>query len=110
MANHGSEEPFCVFYCLLLGDNQDEFPGIDRELRKRKVRARYLESPWGGRVYAIPGDQVQKLPAGLGAEDRYYSCLHYLGDDKSGHSIYPMPRISEYLKSIKLDHLKWQEL
>lgn len=80
--------PFCPFYCR----TSWETDVIEAQLRKRGiVGASYLEMGSRWRLWKIPGDQVHKLPAWLGDEERYYSSIYYLPvDDDSGHSIYPM--------------------
>lgn len=72
-------------YCILPGGNQAEFLDLDIELSKRKVAAKYCETRVGTRIYWIPADELSKL-----AHDERGP---YLGDDDSGHSIYPLPLV-----------------
>ena len=77
-------------YCILPSGNADEFPQLDSELIRRGVAAKYCESRHGSRIYWIPNSELGKLPV----DDKGA----YLGDDNSGHSIYPLPDVDEYRK------------
>lgn len=78
----GLQKHVHYLYCILPSGNEDEFEDLDRELIKRGVDAEYRETLAEGRIYRIPGLQILKLPTD---EDGAY-----LGDDTSGHSIYPL--------------------
>lgn len=66
-------------YCILPSGNASEFPWLERELIKRKVRSfkKHLKS--GGMAYKINVKYQHLLPKDKGS--------HYLGDDNHGHSL-----------------------
>jgi hypothetical protein len=68
-------------YCILPGGNAPEFDDLDNELRRRGIKAHYRQLRAGGRLYRISSEDVPLLPDDGGP---------YLGDDQSGHSIYPL--------------------
>lgn len=71
------------FYgCILPSGNAGEFSKLDDELIKRGIAFGVANMPNGGRIYKIPEDQLHKLP-----QDEQGP---YLGDDDSGHTIYPI--------------------
>jgi hypothetical protein len=70
------------FYCFLSPGNRDEFLSLDCELIRRGVDASISYIPAGGRLYRIPGSDLQKLPSNEKG--------HCLGGDNSGHSIYKL--------------------
>ena len=67
-------------YCILPGGNAREFPQLDKELMKRRVKAEICRLIQGGRIYRIPVSQLGRLPKDEKGP--------YLGDDERGHSIY----------------------
>jgi hypothetical protein len=67
-------------YCILPSGNQHEFPQLDAELLKRGVKASISDMSAGGRIY-----RFEDL-AGLPSDEKG----PYLGDDESGHSLYPL--------------------
>ena len=78
----GQVGQWACLYCALPGGNEAEFPEIDAELKRRRVKAEFSPMDGGGRVYRIPSTELHKLPA-----DRRGP---YLGDDHDGHAVYPM--------------------
>jgi hypothetical protein len=72
--------------CLPNG-NRDEFPKLEAELRRRGITAVIHDAKGGGRIYGIPDDQVHLLPT----DERG----PYVGDDKSGHGMYPIDSFIE---------------
>lgn len=70
------------YYCILPSGNRSEFGNLDAELKKRGVAADYADLHAGGRLYRIPQTELPKLPKDEKGP--------YLGDDDSGHTIYPL--------------------
>jgi len=68
-------------YRQLPSGNQDDYPELDAELLRRGVNASFLATAGGGRIYRIPTEDLGKLPHEDGEP--------YLGDDRSGYSLYP---------------------
>ena len=89
-------------YCILSSGNADEFPKLDKEMKKRRVKCDYLNLNSGGRIYRIAEIEFQKLP-----RDR---SGYYFGDDKSGHSMYNLPDIKNIQKEWAGKNLKWKNI
>ena len=76
-------------YCILPSGNSHEFSSLDGELRRRKVRSSYMRFA-DGRVY-----RIHAVDSGLLPKDEKG---RYLGDEGSGHSIYPIEKGTKFTK------------
>lgn len=81
-----------IFGCILPGGNQSEFPELEEELKRRGINYEIVTLRTSGAIFLIKEDQLTKLPHDAKGP--------YLGDDDSGHSIYPMTR--EDVESFKV--------
>ena len=59
-----------------------EFSRLDAELADRRIAAAYALTTANGRLYRIARHDVSRLP--------WDDNGPYLGDDDSGHSVYPL--------------------
>ena len=76
------------WYCQLPAGNAREFPRLDEELRKRRVKAEICRLIQGGRIYRIPVSQLSRLPKDEKGP--------YLGDAESGHTIWAFKDDHDY--------------
>lgn len=68
--------------CIIPVGNAAEFPKLDAEMQRRGINPLVREHEIGGRTYIILDRDIPKLPTDEKGP--------YLGDDNSGHSIYPI--------------------
>jgi hypothetical protein len=90
------------YYCLLTDGNKEEFAELEAEMVRRKVDVQYRLFP-GGRVYRFPGTNLKKMPYDRSAKERYF------GDANSGHAIYPMKDVEEYLTCVNAEKV-WRTI
>jgi len=55
-------QKYKYWYCLLPGGNRDDFPLINKQLRKLGIKAQYAVLTSNGRLYRIPNTEIHKLP------------------------------------------------
>ena len=77
---------------LLPNGNVNELPELNKEMARRSITPIIKWTKAGGFFYLIPEDQVHLLP-----KDKRG---HYLGDDNSGHTIYPIDLEEKFYKNL----------
>lgn len=77
-------------YLILARGNSHQFFGVDMYIRANRIKAWYFQSQSGTRVYAIPVDELNKLPNDDGDP---YLCTY--DDPLQGWGLYPFEQVEE---------------